>query len=160
MAFRHIARRERTRAELRTHLRDRGVDEALTSQTVAALSEQGYLDDARFTRLFVQDRRELDGWGNERIARTLRRRGIDDELIDAALAEGDSARTSPDGSVDPHRDELERALAVLRRRVPEPPQGRRAAERALGFLLRRGYESDLALRAVRLHARGGSLDDL
>lgn len=160
LAYRHIARRERTRAELRSHLQARGIDEALASRTVTVLCEHGYLDDVRFARLFVQDKRELEGWGSERIARTLRQRGIEDELIASALVQSESGPAHPDTSADPHRDELERALAVLRHRVPEPPQDRRAAERALGLLLRRGYETDLALQAVRLHARGTSPDDL
>ena len=49
--------------------------------------------------------------------------------------------------------EIERALAVLRRRFPSPTGGRRERERALGVLLRKGYDSDLALEAVSAHMR-------
>ena len=50
--------------------------------------------------------------------------------------------------------ELDRALAVLRRRFPDPPHDRRERNRALGLLLRKGYDSDLALDALSAHARG------
>jgi regulatory protein len=49
---------------------------------------------------------------------------------------------------------MDRALAVLRRRFPQPPEDRRERDRALGVLLRKGYESDLALDALAVHARG------
>ncbi len=54
---------------------------------IAELLEFGYLDDARYARVFTQDKRTLEAWGNERIARGLRERGVERELIEAALAE-------------------------------------------------------------------------
>ena len=36
---------------------------------IAELLEFGYLDDARYARVFTQDKRTLEAWGNERIAR-------------------------------------------------------------------------------------------
>ena len=52
------------------------------------------------------------------------------------------------------QSELDRAVAVLRRRFPDPPQDRRDRNRALGMLLRKGYESELALDALSAYARG------
>ncbi len=45
----------------------------------------GHLDDARFARLFAQDKRELEDWGRDRIARALLRRGLESELVEDAL---------------------------------------------------------------------------
>lgn len=45
--------------------------------------------------------------------------------------------------------ELEAAVALLARRLHEPPPDDPGRARALGLLLRRGYESDLAFEAVR-----------
>jgi regulatory protein len=67
-------------------------------------------------------------------------RGIARELIAATLTESQQ------------ETELERALAVLARRFPQPRAGRRERERALGFLLRKGYDGETALEALR--ARG------
>ena len=102
------------------------------------LVEQGYLDDARFARLFVQDKRELEGWGAERIRQVLRTRGIDAEVVEEALAEHEQDSEG----------EVERALALLRRRFPSPPRDRRERDRALGVLLRKGY--DQSTRSRRL----------
>jgi SOS response regulatory protein OraA/RecX len=91
--------------------------------------------------LFIADKRELEQWGNERIRRSLRGRGIDHDLIDGSLAEG------------PADSELERALVLLRRRFPSPPQDRRERDRALGVMARKGFDSELAVDALAAYGR-------
>lgn len=145
LAYRYLARRERTVSELRLYLLSKDIDAASAGIVVAELVEQGLLDDARFARLFVQDKRELQQWGSQRIRQGLLVRGIDAELADAAL--------EADGAGEGGGDDLERALALLRQRFPIPPEARRERDRALGMLLRRGYQSDLAIEALHAHRR-------
>jgi regulatory protein len=140
LAYRYLNRRDRTEGEVRTHLTGKGVDPGAAEDAVATLREQGYLDDARYARLFAEDKRALEGWGAERIRGTLALRGIDRELIEAAVA--------ADGGA-----EMERALEILRRRFPSPPRERRDRDRALAVLLRKGYDTELALDALTGHAR-------
>jgi regulatory protein len=140
LAYRYLSRRERTVAETREHLASRDVDGPTADQVIAMLAGQGYLDDRRFARLFVQDKRELEQWGDERIRRGLESRGVDRDLAEDAIGENGGY----------HR-ELERAVALLRRRVPNPEPDRRGRERALGLLLRRGYDYELADAALREH---------
>src|SRR3954451_13643949 len=71
LAYRALGRRDRTVSEVRTYLRNHGVDDDPVDAALAELSEQGYLDDERYARRFAEDRRALDGWGVERIARRL-----------------------------------------------------------------------------------------
>ena len=139
LALRHLNRRERSEQELTAHLEAKGVKEAVAHAVVAELREQRLVDDARYARVFAQDKRALEGWGRERIARTLAQRGLAREVIDSALAEH--------GDVQ----ELEAALELLRRRCPEPPAQRAERDRALGILIRKGFESELALEAMRIH---------
>jgi regulatory protein len=148
LAYAYINRRDRTVSEVVAQLERKGVSERLREAAVQTVSEQGFLNDERFARLFVSDKRELEQWGSERIRRGLLARGIDRDLADAALAE------SPADDAD-EESELDRALALLRRRFPNPPQDRRERDRALGVLLRKGYESELAVDALAAHARGG-----
>jgi regulatory protein len=143
LAYRYLNRRDRTEAEVRGHLDDKRIDAPDVEQSIATLREQGYLDDARYARLLAQDKRNLEGWGNDRIRRTLSSRGIDRELIEDAVA----SREEPAA-------ELDRALALLRRRFPSPPQERRERDRALAVLLRKGYDADLALDALARYASG------
>jgi regulatory protein len=143
LAYRYLNRRERTVAEVRRHLIGREVAPGEADAAIRELSEHGALDDARFARLFVQDKRALEHWGNERIRRGLEARGIDRELVETVLA------ASPDGENGDEPDELGRALTLLRQRFAAAPRERPERERALGVLLRKGYEYELAVDAIQ-----------
>jgi regulatory protein len=142
IACRYLNRRERTQAEVRSYLGRAGIDRQDVERAMATLAEQGYLDEARFVRLFIQDKRELEGWGSDRIRQALLARGVDGDRAGEALSEQDSG------------SEIERAIAILRRRFPVPAGDRRERERALGVLLRKGYDVELALDAIAAHTRG------
>jgi len=139
-AHRYLNRRDRTVSEVREHLEGNGIDAAIADEVVRTLVDQRYLDDVRFARLFTEDKRELDQWGGERIRRGLLARGVERELAEDVLA---GSRSS----------ELERAVALLRSRFHPPPRDRRDRERALGLLLRKGYDSEIALDALADYAR-------
>jgi regulatory protein len=142
LAWKHLNRRERTRDEMRKHLAKRGVEQEAAEQAIAELAEGGYLDDARFAQRFAEDRRTLDSWGSERIARRLEELGVDRDLVDAAV-----------GTRDAHQ-ELEAAVELLRVRRTGPIGDARARQRALGLLVRRGYDVELAGDAIRAYRRG------
>jgi regulatory protein len=146
LAWTALNRKERTVAEMARLLADKRVEPALIDEVVGELIEQGYLDDASYARRFAGDRRLLDAWGSERIERRLRALGVDREHIADALG------------AQPHEAELEAALALLRRRFPVPPSTPRDCERALGVLVRKGYELELAHDALRRHADARELD--
>ena len=141
LAYRHLAKRDRTEVEIRRHLAAKGVGEAVVNQAVDALEQQGYLDDARYARRFAEDRRTLDAWGAERIEQRLLAVGVAPELVADAVAS------------QPPDAELDAAVSLLRRRFPEPPADDRARNRALSLLIRRGYDLELAHDAVRALAR-------
>jgi regulatory protein len=136
-----VARRERTVAELRTALERRRVEPDAIESAVEELSAAGFLDDARYAARFAEDKRELAGWGSERIARELGRRGVAAELIDAALCD----RTE--------QAELGSALTLLEQRFPAPPADDRERDRAWRLLVRRGYAPEVAYEAVRVLSR-------
>jgi regulatory protein len=144
LAYRRLNRRDHTTAQLRRHLASRGVVEPAIDEVVAALVRQGALDDARYARTFAEDRRALDGWGPERIERALLAAGIDGELVAAAVGVRDAG------------DELDAAVMLLRRRCRAVPATDRERERALGLLVRKGYDIELAYDAVQAfeHATG------
>ena len=141
LAHRAVARRDRTISELRTVLERKRVGPGAIDAAVAELCAEGLLDDARFARRFTDDKRELERWGRERIARDLHRRGIPPDLIEAAVA--DRGREA----------ELESALLLLEERVPTPPGDARERDRAWALLVRRGYAPEIAYDAVRSYER-------
>lgn len=138
IAYRRIARRDRTSAEIEQHLLERDVDEPTVAAAITELTELGYLDDARFAIRFTGDRRLLDGWGSSRIERRLRELGVARDLIAAALERGENEQS-----------ELEAAVQQLRRRFSAAPQTARDRRRAVEMLMRRGYALELAHDALR-----------
>ncbi|MBJ7329490.1 MAG: RecX family transcriptional regulator [Solirubrobacteraceae bacterium] len=140
-AYRYLGRRDRTVLEMRRHLEGKRVEPDLIDEAVAELIEQGYLDDARYARRFAEDRRSLDAWGSDRIEQRLVTAGVSREDIAAALA------------AQSGEDELTAAVELLRRRLRVPPTDDRGREKALGLLVRKGYELDVAYDAVRAFAR-------
>ena len=103
---------------------------------IERLHEAGAIDDERFARRFAEDKRELRGWGPDRITGRCGRAGIDEPLIEAAVeAEGAEAL-------------LERALELVEVSGIDPCDERSRA-RALSLLARRGFPLEVAYDAVR-----------
>ncbi len=152
LGYAHLNRRERTVAEVRAHLEGKGIAPELIDAALQTFADQGFLDDERFARLFVADKRELEQWGSERIRRGLLARGVERGLAERALAPVSSG-SDLGAPGDEAPTELERALQLLRRRFPAAPRDRRDRDRALGVLLRKGYESEVALDALGAYAR-------
>ncbi|MDA0165089.1 RecX family transcriptional regulator [Solirubrobacter ginsenosidimutans] len=144
VAWRFLAHRDRTEAEVRQNFVKKRVAPAFVEEVVAALLEGGYVDDATFARRFAEDRRNLDAWGSDRIERRLLELGVDRALIAEAVGVGE-------------HDELAAASELLRRRFPAPPETPRDRDRALAFLVRKGYDLELAYDALRRHA-GASVE--
>jgi len=140
-AYRFLGRRDRTVAEVRTRLHADDLEPHVVDAAIEELAHMGYLDDARYARRFAEDRRTMDAWGAERIERRLLAVGVDPALIAEALGERGAA------------EELDAAVAVLRRRFPRAPAGDRDRDRALGMLVRKGYDLELAYDAIRAYER-------
>ena len=131
-----LASKERTVAELEQWLAEREFSPEQIAAALDRLIEDGALDDERFAHRFAEDKRELRGWGPERIREALQGRGLDPALIEVALA------------ADPPDAQLERAIELLERRG-EPAADEASRARALAYLARRGYDSEAAYEAVR-----------
>jgi regulatory protein len=139
LAWRALNQRDRTEFELRRILAEKRIAPEEAEVIVGELRDGGFIDDASFARRFAEDRRRLDGWGSERIERRLRALGVDRDEVAAAIAEEE-------------HDELEAALALLRRRIGTVPGTPRERDRALAMLVRKGYELELAHDALRRYA--------
>jgi regulatory protein len=116
------------------------VGEAEIEEVICLLAEAGAIDDASFARRYAEDKRQLAGWGPDRIAQALEGRGVARELVEAALRGDDEAA------------QLERAVSLLSDRGMRCGS-ERERERALGLLVRRGYPLELVYEAVRAAER-------
>ncbi|HYV17214.1 MAG TPA: RecX family transcriptional regulator [Conexibacter sp.] len=142
LAFRYLGRRDRTVLEVRRYLEGKRVEPPAIEEALAELETQGYLDDAGFARRFAEDKRLLEDWGADRIERRLVALGVPLEIVRDTVSARDRA------------GELEAARALLARRFPLLDDDPRERRRALGVLVRKGYEPELAADAVRAHVRG------
>jgi regulatory protein len=135
LALEALGRKERTVAELGEWLRGRGVEPEQADGVLEGLIEDGVLDDSRYARRYAEDKRELQGWGSERIRAALLERGVDGQDVEAALGDGGEA-------------EIDLAVKLLRDRGA-PLEQAQERQRALGLLARRGYEAEVAYEAIR-----------
>ncbi|MDL2345631.1 RecX family transcriptional regulator [Deinococcus sp. MIMF12] len=132
-AFRALAGRALTEAELRTRLARRTDDPTLAAEVLARVQELGYQNDAGVARAEGSRR----GVGGFRVRQTLRRRGVPEELIENTLAARDP------------QQEAQEARELLRRRWPALARKRDPRASAYAFLARRGFGGAAIWDAIR-----------
>ena len=138
-AYRLLAARAYTRAEIEKKLRARRFGKKTISETVLALEEMRLLDDRAFALQWVQMRLQGRPMGRIRLARELRNRGVPDELVQEALEEA-LAEVDPD----------DQALGLLRERANRyrGVDRQKALSRMFQFLGRRGFSVPVARGAA------------
>ena len=129
----------RTRKELADDLKKRAVPDDVAERVLDRFVEVGLIDDAAYARAWVASRQRTRGTARPVLRQELRRKGIDDELIAAALAE-----------VDPD-DEAQRARELVARKLPSLARFDRPTQqrRLISMLVRRGYGQGVAYGIVR-----------
>jgi regulatory protein len=148
--LRRLEAAPRTRAQLATTLRERGVPDDVAMRVLDRFEEVGLVDDALFARMWVESRQSGRGLSAAALRQELRRRGVADAHIDEALA-----------LVDPE-DEWTAARAIVARRLaavrglPRQTQVRRLT----GALARKGYGPGLAMSVVREALDGEVTDEV
>ncbi len=126
------------RAGLATALKLRGIPDDVADRVLDRFTEVGLIDDQAYAEAFVAVKHRERALGPTALRTELRRKGVDDEIVAAAV-----------GSVDPDM-ERDRAEALIARRVDAAmAHGEPAARRRLiGLLARRGYSAELAHQVV------------
>jgi regulatory protein len=139
ICLQQLAVRPRTRAELATVLRKRGIAESVAAEVLDRYDEVGLIDDAAFARAWVTSRHHGKGLARRALAGELRRRGVEGELVGAALEEVDSDT------------EAATARALVERKLRAMPAGSPDAvfRRLVGMLARKGYPPGLAVGVVK-----------
>jgi len=138
-----IGHKERTEADMREWLARREVEPEEVERVICYLVENLAIDDRRFAVGYVEDKRRLSGWGNDRIESALWSRGVPRGLIAAALGRDDG------------ESEVDRATRVLLERGSRLDDDR-GRQRALSLLARRGFCAEDAYAAIRRADRAGS----
>jgi regulatory protein len=133
-ALRLLSRREHSRGELFRKLSPHAENPKTLGELLDDLAGRGLLSDARYARMRVGAREAR--YGNFFLVNELRARGVDDDLINEALASCG--------------DESLRACRVLRRKFGDSPaESLEESARRARFLARRGFSSETVDKAVR-----------
>ncbi|OGF52727.1 MAG: hypothetical protein A2Z21_08075 [Candidatus Fraserbacteria bacterium RBG_16_55_9] len=138
----HILRllsfRPRSIHETRSRLKRAGYPSSAIQQVIQEAEERGWLDDASFAKLWVQDRLATKPKGRAQLKSELRAKGVTDELIEQALNEVE---------ID-ERQIIQQLIEQQKTRYRG--DDRIARERKLyAYLRRRGFSPEAIRRALR-----------
>lgn len=132
-AFRALGARALTASELRARLEQRSEQPELIEDVLRRVQELGYQNDAQVAQ--IEGKRQ--GVGAFRVRQTLRRRGVDSDLIEETVQARD-----PD-------EEARAAADFLARRWPALARKRDPRASAYALLARRGFGSAAIWGAIR-----------
>ncbi|MEZ0364781.1 recombination regulator RecX [Mycobacterium sp. pUA109] len=139
LCLRLLTARARTRAELAGQLTKRGYPDEVSVRVLDRLAAVGLIDDADFAEQWVRSRRERAGKGKRALAAELRTKGVDDEVIAAALNDLDAGA---------ERDRAEQLVRAKLRREKLDGDETKVARRLVAMLARRGYHQSMAYGVV------------
>lgn len=142
-AFRALGQRALSAAELRGRLERRSENPDLIEEVLKRVQELGYQNDAQVARSEGARR----GVGTMRVRQTLKRRGVQDDLIQEVV----EAR-------DPDREHAE-VLTLLERRWSSLARKRDPQASAFAFLARRGYTGNVIWPALREFMAGRPVEE-
>jgi regulatory protein len=129
----------RTRAQLATALRRRGIPAQAAEAVLARCTDVGLIDDAAFARAWVESRHYSRGLSRRSLSAELRRQGVETEAIREAVDTLD-----PEQEVATARRLVEQKMAATR---GQPTEAR--VRRAAGTLARKGYPPGLVFRLIK-----------
>ena len=139
IVLRQLAMGPRTRRQLEDKLRDRGTAPEVAARVLDRMGEVGLVDDEAYAEMFVRSQQETKGLAASALRHELRRKGVADEVVDAALEE-----------VDPEREkEQARALVARRLRTMRGVEREVQTRRLAAFLARKGYGPGVSYQVVR-----------
>lgn len=129
-----LARREFSRAELRSRLASEAQSEAELEAVLDKLASRKLLSDQRFVESLV--RRRASRFGSAKIRHELAGHDLDPDHLKQTLQQLQAT-------------ELERAREVWRKRFGEPAASREERLRHMRFLASRGFPAEIVRRVVQ-----------
>jgi regulatory protein len=140
LCLRLLTARARTRSELEGQLAKRGYPDEVNQRVLDRLARVGLVNDEAFAEQWVRSRRVNAGKGKRALAVELRNKGVDNDVITAALADIDA------GAERQRAEQLVRDK--LRRERLADGDDTKVTRRLVGMLARRGYTQSMALDVV------------
>lgn len=138
------ARAERSSGDALRLMKRWGVDDNDAQRVLQRLIAERFIDDSRYAAAFVREKINLSGWGCYKIVAALRRKGVDNRIIENALSQY--------GSVDME----ERLQGLLEKKIKTVKYRDTSDLRAklFRFAASRGYDYSTAMQAVDRVVKG------
>jgi regulatory protein len=138
------ARAERSSGDALRLMKRWGVDDNDAQRVLQRLIAERFIDDSRYAAAFVREKINLSGWGSYKIVAALRRKGVDNRIIENALFQY--------GSVDME----ERLQGLLEKKIKTVKYRDTSDLRAklFRFAASRGYDYSTAMQAVDRVVKG------
>ena len=137
--MRLCARGERSSGDALRLMQRWGVPTADARKVLARLERDRFIDDRRYTELYVREKINLSGWGAYKIKMSLRRKGISQAIIEEVA----EPMFSP-------KDLQERLVELLSRKLPtiKAKSNYEARTKLIRFGASRGFELDMVIECV------------
>lgn len=143
----YCAFQERTHQEVKQKLAGYGLSWSVANELVSKLIEEGFLNEERFARAFAGGRFRMKGWGRKKIMMELKRRGISEYSIKAALRD----EIPPESYEQMVSKILHKKWSALK--GPGNTEYVKQAK-TRQYLISRGFENDIINRAMKNFLNG------
>lgn len=126
------ARREICEQDAQKKLYQWQVPEDEQAKIMAQLVQYGFIDNERYARAYVEDKMKYNRWGARKVEMMLRSKGIDDDIIAAAIDEI--------SNVDDQTETLRKLLEEKSRSLRNETDPYKKKQKLLRFAISRGFD--------------------
>jgi regulatory protein len=130
---------EKTRHELFTKIKNKGITDDVANEILAKYEELGYIDDKKFAENFIYSKQKYEKLGKRSIGYKLKFKGVAQEIIDEALLDVDEEEEE-----DNARLLLERKMRSTKKLEPH-----KRITNLASMLARKGYSSSVAFKLAK-----------
>lgn len=134
-----IDQADKSRYELFTKIKNKGITDEIANQVLDRLEELNYINDERFAENFVYSKRTYEKLGTKAISYKLKLKGISQDIIDNVLADVDEEQ----------EDENAKEIALRKARTNKRYEYNKRLQQIAGLLARRGYSGGAIFRIAK-----------
>lgn len=145
LSLRYLSYRPRSEKEVLDYLKEKqkkapNLSDEIISQIIDKLKEYKFIDDVKFTQLWIEQRSKYKGKPIRVIEYELKQKGISQDLIKSSLFEKDKKETDLENAKKLAKKKMDfyRGLSLEKRR-----------EKVTNYLLRKGFNYDIVKQAIK-----------
>lgn len=134
------ARQERCSYDIRMKLRQWQISNADIERMLKRLITDGFINDERYARMFIRDKRKFNKWGPLKITYALRSKSFSEEIISKALGE-----LEPDNDESTLKELLSKKMRGIKAKSPYDLK-----TKLIRFGISRGFNFELVNKTASL----------